>query len=120
MTVVRVQFGVQEDARRVALDLLAGCGDLDSRQQARLAAELVARLRDAGLLQQSVEQHYSALEAGRLVGRGKKYMQAEARAGRIPGAKIDDGGWLLPASGLQRWLDAKLFSAAKSSEVQAA
>jgi hypothetical protein len=109
MTAVRVQFGVQEDARRVVADVLASVPALSDRERSRLAAELVAQLRDAGCLASAVEQHYNAAQTALLISRCPKYVGAQAKAGRFGPVMRDDGGWLIPASGIQRWLSARLF-----------
>lgn len=112
MTTVRVQFGVQEDARRVALEVLADghySKLLNDRERSRVASMLVAALRDAGCLAQSVEQHYDATQTAVLIRRCSKYVGLQARAGGFGPVMRDDGGWLIPATGIQRWLDARLF-----------
>lgn len=110
MNTMRVQFGVQEDARRAVLDVLAGVKALNERERARLASGLVVALREAGCLASSVEQHYDATQAAGLISRCTKYVGHQARDGFFGPVLRDDKGWLIPASGLQRWLDARLFS----------
>lgn len=119
MTPVRVQFGVQEDARRAVLDVLAGerhAKLLNDRQRSQLAHELVAALREAGCLASAVEQHYDATQTAQLISRCSKFVGLEAKAGRFGPVMRDDKGWLIPASGIQRWLDARTFQVRTSTE----
>lgn len=109
MLAVKVQFGVLEDARRVVLDSLNECPSLDARSRARLASVLVAALRDAGLLAQSVEQHYSATQVANLLNRSSKHVAQQAKAGAFGPVALDDGGYLIPASGVQQWLDRRIL-----------
>jgi hypothetical protein len=113
MNTVRVQFGVQEDARRVIADVLADGHHsklLNDRQRARLAQVLTSALRDAGCLASAVEQHYDAQQTAVLIQRCSKYVGLQARAGAFGPVMRDDKGWLIPASGIQRWLEARLFA----------
>lgn len=116
MTMVRVEFGVIEDARHV---IYAGLDGLEPRAQARLANKLTAALREAGLLSQAVEQHYNLRQLCALVGRCEKHLKAELIAGRFGTVMRDDGGWLVPASGVQGWLVARVFSGSVRKEVAA-
>jgi len=114
MTEVRVNFGVFEDARRVVFCELTG---LPSRQQSKLAHAVVSQLRNAGLLPGCVDQHYSATQTAALLGRSPEFVVKEISRGKLRPVYRDGGGWLVPASSIQRWLDERTFSAAKSSSL---
>lgn len=113
VNITRIQLSTLDDARRVVLDLL-DC--VPERSRGRLAGQVVAALRDAGLLAASIEEHYSAAQVARFLGRSAEWVSDRARAGDFGRVVRDDGGWLIPASGVQRYLDAHSFYA----EVKAA
>lgn len=113
----RVQFGVVEDARRVALQALAAVPD--ARLRARLAGEVTTALREAGALAQAVEQHYNARQVAELIARCPDYVCAQAKAGAFGPVMRDDGGWLIPASGVQAWLARRVFTGSRANEVAA-
>ena len=105
--VVQVEFGPVEEARRV---VLAALGEAVSpAQAARLASVVTARLRNAGLLG-GVERHYSAATTGLLLSRSPEHVVAQIKLGRFGVCYRDDGGWLVPESGVQGWLAARVFS----------
>lgn len=123
MTAVRVQFGVQEDARRAvlaALEVLPDAQRLEPLQRARLASKLTLALRDAGCLASAVEQHYDAQQTAGLIQRCAKYVGLQAKAGQFGPVCRDDRGWLIPASGIQRWLDGRLFAPVFLRETESA
>ena len=101
MSVLRVEFTELEHARRVIERELAGLG---ARQSARLAGRIAAGLRDAGSLGGCVDKHYSAADLGRLLGRSKRFVAAQAKAGAFGRVFFDSGGWMIPASGVREWL----------------
>lgn len=115
-----MEFGTLEDARRVVQDALSQAPTLSARERSRLSAELVADLRDKGLLAQCQEQLYTAVQAARLISRSPKYVAQQAKAGALGPVGLDDGGWLIPASGLQRWFTARLFLSSNSSQEEQA
>jgi hypothetical protein len=117
LTATRVQFGVTEDARRAVFAALAPVED--ARRRARLANEVTSALRAEDLLAQSVEQHYNARQVADLVSRHPDYIAAQAKAGKFGPVMRDDGGWLIPASGVQAWLAARVFSGSVKLEVGA-
>jgi len=54
-----------------------------------------------------VEQHYNAAEVAELVRRSAKHVVQEARRGAFGRVFFDSGGWLIPASGVAAWLEAR-------------
>lgn len=63
---VTVKWSTYEDARRIVLDCL---DRVPQHLRGQTAKTIISRLRDARLLQQSVEQHYSAKQTAALLGR---------------------------------------------------
>jgi hypothetical protein len=106
--VVSVRFSTLEETRAALFLELA---DLPPRQRSALAARITAQLRDRGLIQQSVEQHFNATQTGQLVSRSPEHIVKECKAGRFGRVYRDDGGWLVPASGIQSWLACRIFGA---------
>jgi len=106
LPVVRVEFGAVEDARRVVLGALAG---VPERQRARLAARVVADLRAAGCLGAVVEQHFSAQDCAALLGRSPRHVADECKRGNFGRVFFDAGGWMIPASGVEAWLQAREY-----------
>lgn len=107
---VRVEFSTLEDVRRVLFLELAL---LPERQRADVARRITAKLRDGGWLATSVEQLYKASQVAGLVSRSCEHVVKECKAGRFGTVYRDDGGWLIPASGVQAWLDRKQYSQAE-------
>lgn len=103
---VRVEFSAVEDARRVVVEALAS---VPERQRSRLAAVVVAALRDAGSLGATIEQHYSAQDCARLLGRSARHITDECKRGNFGRVFFDAGGWMIPASGVQAWLERREF-----------
>lgn len=99
---MRVQFSSLEDVRRVLFSALNGI--VTSRQQSRLASVIAATLRDAGLLGSSVEQHYSAAQVASLLGRSPAWVVKHAKLSHFGPVSWDDG-LLIPASGVNAYLD---------------
>lgn len=103
----RVEFSVVEDVRRALFLELEG---LPERQRSKLALRLTAKLRDGGWLTSGVEQHFKAVETAALISRTPEFVVKQCKAGRFGPVYRDDGGWLVPASGVQSWLAERLFS----------
>jgi hypothetical protein len=99
--ILRVEVSVVEDARRAVFCCFAGV--LPDPKRMQVATVLTRALRAAGLLGQSIEQHYSAADVARLLGRSPDWVLARIRAGDF-GACSRDSEWLIPASGVQSWL----------------
>lgn len=98
---MRVSVGTLEDARRAVFSVLQG---FDHRKRAQVCAGVVESLRAAGVLGAVVDQHYSAAELARLLGRCPEYVSDQARKGAFGPVMRDAKGWLIPASGVNRWL----------------
>lgn len=98
---VRVVFSSLEDARRVVFSRLAG---LSPEKRARVASLIAADLRDAGLLGCSVEQHYKGVDVAALLSRTPEWVRGAAERGLFGEVFKDDGGWLIPASGVHAYL----------------
>jgi len=116
---VSVHFSTVENVRRALFSNLEG---LPERQRSALAAKLTRVLRDGGWLASSVEQHYKASQVAALVSRTPEHVVKECKDGRFGTVYRDDGGWIVPASGVQAWLNRKIYSgslAATPSEVGA-
>lgn len=116
---VRVKFSTLEDARRVVVDVLAGVRGVSEASRGRIAGAIVADLRDARLLAASIEQHYSAVQVASLLGRSVEWVTQRAKAGAFGPVSVDGGGYLIPASGVQRYLDGCVFSGSKQEVVAA-
>lgn len=114
VTRVEVRFSPVEDIRRALFFELA---ILPDRQRAAVANRLAAKLRDDGWIAQSIEHHYKAVDAARLISRTPEYVVKECKAGRFGRVYRDDGGWLIPASGIQQWLERRIFGSSLASEV---
>ena len=112
--VLRVEFGRAEDARRVVFRLLGGL--LPERLRARAAARVAAELRDAGLLGSSVEEHYSAADLARRIGRSAEYLVSEIAARRLWPVLRDARGYLIPASSVNAWLAEYAFESSTATE----
>lgn len=104
---VSVAFSTSEDVRRALFLHLDG---LPERQRLALASKLTKVLRDGGWLASSVEQHYKAAQVAQLVARTPEHVVAQAKAGAFGVVYRDDGGWIIPASGVQQWLMGKIYS----------
>lgn len=107
--VLHVRLSAVEDCRR-AVFLLLQESNLKPAEQGRTASLIAARLRDARLLASSVEQLYKASEVALLVSRSERHVVDQAKAGQFGVVYRDDGGWLIPASGVQAWLGRRVFS----------
>lgn len=108
--IVRVEFSALEDCRRAVFLCLDG---IDERKRARLAGVIAATLRDSGLLGGSVEQHYSAAQVAALCGgRSSAWAVRHARAGDFGPVICDGGDWLIPASGVNKYLSRYLVGVA--------
>jgi len=110
--VLRVEFGSVEDARRAVFSVLMETG-LTERERSRTAGAVVSRLRSAGLLGQVIEQHYSAAQVAGLLGRCAEYVVKLAKAGQFGPVARDEGGWIIPASGVQSWLSSRTVSTSR-------
>lgn len=113
VTRVEVRFSTVDDVRAAVFSELAVLPD---RQRAALANRLTAKLRHGGWLGASIEQHYKATEAARLIGRTPEFVVKECKAMRFGLVYRDDGGWLIPASGIQQWLERRIFGASTDLE----
>ena len=102
----RVVVDVWAEARRAAFLALEG---LEPRMQSRLASRVADILRDAGLLAHAVEQHYSAVRLGALLGRSDEHVMQLIHRGKLAPVSRDGRGWLIPASTCQRYLDEHTF-----------
>lgn len=94
-------------ARRVALARLVW---LPVRSRERAAASVAEALWRAGFFSGQVEQHYSAARVAELVGRCPEHVVSQVKAGQFGPVFRDAGGWIIPASGVQRWLASRLVS----------
>ena len=104
---VRVCFSSIEDARRLVFSELEGLVSrrLSEQERSRMASRLAARLRDEGLLGQSLEQCYSAAQVAALCGgRTSAWAVKRARLGDFGPVFCDGGDWLIPASGVWSYL----------------
>lgn len=115
---LRVQVSCVEDCRRAVFLGLQDAGLSPARQRA-VALGITDRLRAQGLLASSVEQLYKASEVALLVSRSPEYVVKEAKRGGFGVAYRDDGGWLIPASGVQAWLGRRVFSGSVSAPKEA-
>ncbi len=77
--------------------------ELTPAERASFARELFFRL------SRDVEQHYSAADAATLLGRTPEYVVQQIRKHQFARVSRDGGGWLIPASSIQRWLEAHSF-----------
>lgn len=101
---LRVQVSVVDDARAVVFLALEQASSPAAKE--RLANEITRRLRAAGLLASGLEQHYSAADAARLLGdRSAAWAVKHAKLGDFGPVVCDGGNWLIPASGLLKYLD---------------
>lgn len=106
VTRVEIRFDTLKDVRAALFLELA---DLPDRQRAVLASRLAAKLRDGGWLADAIEQHYNATATAEKIGRTPEHVVKECKAGRFGVVYRDDGGWLIPASGIQSWLERRIF-----------
>ena len=113
---LRVVVSLREDARRRVFSILAG---VSARERGRLASAVVDEFARAGFFNSGIEQHYSAADFARLVGRSRAYIVQQIEAGRIAPAFRDRGGFLIPASAGERWLASQEVGAASRLEVAA-
>lgn len=104
---VVVEFSAPASVRAAVFEILE---DLPHRQRAKLANQIADRLRRAGLLACGIEQHLRAVDVARLLSRTPEFVVKEAKAGRLGPVARDDGGWLIPASGVQSWLAARMIT----------
>ncbi len=104
--VQRVEFSIVEDARRL---VVAQLEVVPERSRGRVAGLVCAALRDAGFFTGSVEQHYSAVQVGQLLGRTPEYVSQQIRKGEFGAVFRDEGGWIIPASRVQAWLERREF-----------
>lgn len=102
---LRVELSACDDARRAVFSVLAGPGGLSQAQARRLAGLVAVELRANRLLSCSLEQHFKASEVALLVSRSLEHVVQQAKAGEFGQVMRDAGGWLIPASGVQAWLD---------------
>lgn len=94
------------DARRAVFIALEG---FEPRMRSKMAAAVTERLREAGLLAQAVEQHYSAVQLGVLLGRSDEHVMQLIRRGELAPVSRDGRGWLIPASTALRYLSEHTF-----------
>jgi hypothetical protein len=113
LPVLQVRISTVEDARRAVFSSLDESG-LSAAKQRTVANSITARLRRDGLLASSVEQLYKASEVALLVSRSPEHVVKEAKAGRFGAVFFDAGGWLIPASGVQAWLDQRAFASVET------
>lgn len=118
LPVLQVRLSTIEDARR-AVFLILQDSSLSAAKQRSMANAITAQLREQGLLASSVEQLYKASEVALLVSRTPEHVVAEAKAGRFGVCYRDGGGWLIPASGIQSWLDRRAFTPATKEAIAA-
>ncbi len=112
-TRVEVRFSSVDDVRALVFSELSVLPD---RQRAAVANKLTSKLRSGGWLGASIEQHYKAVDAARLIGRCPEFVVKECKAGRFGRVYRDDGGWLIPASGIQEWLERRIFGSSLTME----
>jgi len=110
---LHVRISTVEDARRAVFSCLADAG-LSPAKQRTIANGITAKLRADALLASSVEQLYKASEVAVLVSRSPEHVVKEAKAGKFGAVFFDAGGWLIPASGVQAWLDRRAFVPAET------
>ena len=105
---VEVRFAPVDDVRAV---FFAELGMLSDRQRAATANRLAAAMRAGGWLADPVECHFNARATAAKIGRSPEFVVKECKAGRFGMVYRDDGGWLIPASGIQSWLERRIFGA---------
>lgn len=118
LPVLRVEQSCVQDCRRAVFLILQESGLSPARQRS-LANAITGQLRDRGLLASSVEQLYKASAVARLVSRTPEHVAKEAREGQFGVVFFDAGGWLIPASGVQAWLDRRVFAPALKEVIAA-
>ena len=113
MSVRRLEVRVSpvDDLRAAVFSVLA---ELPDRKRAAVTSRILQVLKSGRWLAGNIDQHYSAADAARLLGRCPEYIAREAKSGRLGVVYRDDGGWIIPASGLQAWLDRRIFSGSVS------
>lgn len=114
--VVQVSLSLREDAARRVFSLLEV---VPARERRRVALAVVEDFQRAGFFNFGIEQHYSAADFARLVGRSRAYIVQEIEAGRISPAFRDGGGFLIPASAGERWLESRRLGRSIVPEVVA-
>jgi hypothetical protein len=80
------------------------------RLRERAAFVIVSALRDAGFFAGAVEQHYSAVTVARLLSRSPEYITQQVKRGAFGRVFRDGAGWMIPASGVRRWLEDRALS----------
>lgn len=103
---VEISFSALKDVRAALFLIL---DELPDRKRAALASKLAAMLRDGGWLADGIERHYKATSVAEKVSRSPEFIVKECKAGRFGRVYRDDGGWLIPASGVQSWLERRIF-----------
>ena len=103
---VEVSFSTVKDVRAALFLKLA---ILPDRERAAMASRLAAMLRDDGWLGDAIEVHYNATAVAAKISRTPEFVVKECKAGRFGVVYHDDGGWLIPASGVQSWLERRIF-----------
>lgn len=58
----------------------------------------------------AIEQHYNATRVAALLGRCDEWVVRRIKAGDFGPVSRDDGGWLIPASSVNRYLAKHVFS----------
>ena len=105
---VQVRASAVDDVRRAVFLALDGSGLSPARQRA-LANGITAKLRAQGLLASGLEQLHKAVDLAGLLSRTPEHVVAEAKLGRFGVVYRDAGGWLIPESGAQAWLDRRQY-----------
>jgi hypothetical protein len=104
--ITRIAFAPVEDVRVLFLRLL---DFIPERKRAALAARLADALQARGLLSGGLQPHYTAVQVGQLLSRGPEWVAARVKAGDFGPCSRDDGGWLIPASGVNAYLARRVF-----------
>lgn len=112
MSETRTILEVWAEARRAVYTALSCLGP---RERGPVATRIVDTLRDGGFLAVAVEYHYSGLVVSELLGRSDEYVNVRCKNGVLSPVSRDGRGWLIPASTLQRYLDARIFTPSEKS-----
>lgn len=104
--VVEVRFSSVQDVRAAIFSIL---DEFPARQRSKLASKLAALLRDGRWLADPVESYYNATSTAAKLGRSPEFIVKECKSGRFGRVFRDDGGWLIPASGIESWLARRVY-----------
>ena len=111
--VVEVRFSSANDVRAAIFLIL---DEFPARQRSKLASKVAALLRDGRWLADPVESHYNATSTAAKLGRSPEFIVKECKAGRFGRVFRDNGGWLIPASGIEEWLAQRIYGDSEFAE----